>query len=130
MERRGQLAFDDLLIIAREQVAREEAALRQARRFLFCDTSPLTTLFYSREMFARADPELVAFAERHYDHIVLCAPDFPFVQDGTRQGAEFRARQHAWYLRELERRSLPYLPATGSMVERIASIRASLNRVF
>ena len=65
-QRGGHLVFDDLLDIARCQVGREEAALRRAHRFVFCDTSPLTTLFYSQEMFGRSAPELEHLAERRY----------------------------------------------------------------
>jgi len=119
----GQLDYEDLLVIGREQVAREEAARLHASRFLFCDTSPLTTLFYSQEMFGKAEPELEALARRRYDHVVLCAPDFPFTQDGTRREPEFREKQHAWYLRELQERQIPFVVATGSLLQRTAMLR-------
>ena len=75
--------------------------LRAANRWLFCDTSPLTTLFYSRDLFGQAEPALEALARRPYALTLLCAPDFPFVQDGTRREPEFRNRQHAFYLEAL-----------------------------
>lgn len=125
-ERGGRLEPADLLRIGEEQVAREEAALAGSRGWLVCDTSPLTTLFYSRHLFGRADPALEALAERRYDLTVLCAPDFPFVQDGTRQDDAFRRAQHDWYVAELERRAIPFHLVTGSMAERLASLRASL----
>lgn len=121
-EKQGQLVFDDLLSIAREQVAREEEACRRARRFLFCDTSPLTTLFYSHHLFGRAEAELEELAARPYRLVVLCAPDFPFVQDGTREGAALRDAQHAWYLRELAARGIDALPVAGSIEERVATV--------
>jgi NadR type nicotinamide-nucleotide adenylyltransferase len=52
----GRLAFEDLLHIAEVQAAREDEAAGRANRWLVCDTSPLTTLFYSRHLFGRADP--------------------------------------------------------------------------
>ncbi|HUG12762.1 MAG TPA: AAA family ATPase, partial [Opitutaceae bacterium] len=94
----GTLAFEDMRHIAGEQIRREESALMQSNRWLFCDTSPLTTLFYSHHMFGKADPELGRLAERRYDLTILCMPDFPFVQDGTRQPEGFRDLQHQWYL--------------------------------
>ncbi|GAA5482182.1 AAA family ATPase [Haloferula sargassicola] len=96
----GVLKYDDLLKIAREQIRREETALRDpaTHRFVFCDSTPLTTLFYSHEMFGRADPELEQLAARTYDHTFLCAADFPFVQDGTRRGESFREIGQEWYL--------------------------------
>jgi nicotinamide riboside kinase len=41
----GSLTYEDMLHIAERQVAAEDEASLQAKRFLFCDTSPLTTLF-------------------------------------------------------------------------------------
>ncbi len=100
----GGLVFEDMKNIAEVQIQREEAAAMHANRFLFCDTSPLTTLFYSNHLFGRAEPTLERLAERHYDFTLLCAPDFSFVQDGTRQPESFRLQQHDWYLSELIRR--------------------------
>jgi nicotinamide riboside kinase len=92
-----------------------------ARRWLFCDTSPLTTLLYSRDLFGRADPELERLATRHYDHVFLCAPDFAFVQDGTRRGEAFRRQQHDEYLRELATRGVPFTLLEGSPQQRVAT---------
>lgn len=126
-ERSGGLTFEDLYCIARRQVEREEEAALRAHRDLFCDTSPLTTLFYSLDLFGRADPHLEAFAERTYDLVVLCAPDFPFVQDGTRREPGFRERQHAWYVRELTRRRIPWIDAAGPVEERIEQVATALS---
>ena len=120
--KKGALEFDDLLEIGTTQVALEKAAARQANAVIFCDTSPLTTLFYSVEMFGRADPALEQLAERPYDLYVLCAPDFPFVQDGTRRDEDFRQRQHDWYVQELTRRGLSFVLAEGPLDARVARI--------
>ena len=125
----GELEFDDLLHIAREQIAREERALSSAHRFLFCDTSPLTTALYSDAMFGRVAPELAALSQRPYASTVLCAPDFPFVQDGTRRDDEFRLRQHTFYRAELERRKVPYLTAEGNVEQRVEAIARALTGV-
>lgn len=124
--RGGNLVFDDLLDIAQRQIEREKEALRHAHRFLFCDTSPLTTLFYSREMFGRAAPELEHLATRRYRLAVLCEPDFPFAQDGTRRDAAFRARQHAWYLEQLACGGQPWISVGGTVEERVRAVAAAL----
>jgi HTH-type transcriptional regulator, transcriptional repressor of NAD biosynthesis genes len=120
--RAGQLVFDDLLVIAREQVRREEAAVLSpdTRRFVICDTTPLTTLFYSLELFARAAPELIALSSRSYDHLILCADDFPFSQDGTRRDEIFRMKGQTFYERHLAGSSLHVLG--GSLAQRLAAI--------
>lgn len=113
-QRGGNLGYEDMLHIAREQ-----AALGNARRWLVCDTSPLTTLFYSLSLFGEAAPELRDLAGRDYDATILCAPDFPFVQDGTRCDDAFRIRQDDWYRRELAERNIPFHHASGSFERRL-----------
>jgi HTH-type transcriptional regulator, transcriptional repressor of NAD biosynthesis genes len=44
-------------------------------------------------MFGQAAADLVQLAQRRYDTMFLCSPDFPFVQDGTRRDAAFRMRR-------------------------------------
>lgn len=122
----GVLSYEDMARIGRTQLQREVEARLQAKRFLFCDTSPLTTLFYSREMFGRADPALEAMADAPYEHFLLCAPDFDFIQDGTRRDVDFRQQQHVWYLDQLSRRELPYVLLTGPLEQRIADAIAQL----
>jgi HTH-type transcriptional regulator, transcriptional repressor of NAD biosynthesis genes len=125
MRKSGRLDYEDLLHIARQQISHEQSAARQAYRYLFCDTSPLTTLFYSLDMFGRAEEELRLLARRLYEKYVLCAPDFEFVQDGTRRDATFRQRQHEWYVEQLNGAGVRYLLAEGPIaarVERIAEL--------
>lgn len=123
-EKQGNLEYDDLLHIAFEQVRREESAA--AHRYLVCDTSPLTTLFYTLYLFGRAPEALFRLAERPYALIVLCEADFPFVQDGTRQDESFRLRQQGWYEDELTRRGLPFIRVRGTVDERIQQVKKAL----
>jgi NadR type nicotinamide-nucleotide adenylyltransferase len=125
-ERKGDLRFEDMRTIATAQVAREEEEAGKAFRYLFCDTSPLTTLLYTRRLFHRSDPVVEELAERPYDLTVLCEPDFAFVQDGTRQDARFRDTQHAWYVDELTRRGTPWLQVGGNVPERVSAVASHL----
>jgi HTH-type transcriptional repressor of NAD biosynthesis genes len=127
-QRKGRLQADDMVLIGRRQVAEERRLGQGARRWLFCDTSPLTTAFYSQDMFGIVDPALELLASRPYDHIVVCAPDFDFVQDGTRRDARFRLRQHDWYLRELQDRGLACWVVAGSLEERVLAVAARLEQ--
>lgn len=124
--RGGKLVFDDLLAIAREQVRREEAALLNpaTHRFLFCDTTPLTTLFYCRELFQRAAPELETLARRPYHHLLLCADDFAFQQDGTRRDPDFRSKGQLWYCELLQQ--IRHTVMHGPVRSRIEQARAVL----
>jgi HTH-type transcriptional regulator, transcriptional repressor of NAD biosynthesis genes len=125
--KQGQLSYPDLLAIAQEQVRREEQLRLTARRFLFCDTTPLTTLFYSLDLFGTAEAELHALASRGYDHVFLCTPDIPFQQDGTRRSSAFRDRQHEWYVRELSERRIAYTLLEGDLNSRVATVSQALH---
>lgn len=128
-QRGGPLDYDDMLAIGRAQVAREDLLARTARRWLICDGSALTSLFYSLDGFGRAEPELRALARRRYAVTFVCAPDFPFVQDGTRRDAAFRARQHAWYLQALADFGMPYTLLAGGPRQRLDAACAALAAV-
>jgi HTH-type transcriptional repressor of NAD biosynthesis genes len=125
--RGGALVFQDMRHIAEHQLALEDQAARTAHRWLFCDTSPLTTLFYSQDLFGRVDPALEEMSRRPYPFTLLCAPDFPFVQDGTRRDPAFRTRQHAFYLRELQRTGAAYTVVGGDVDARVRQTLAWLD---
>ena len=119
VERGGQLRYEDFVSIGRTQVEWEERACLDANRYVFCDTTPLTTLFYGLDAWGRAEPELWRLASRTYDRVLLCLPDFPFVQDGTRQGPELRQRQHEWYREALVERGMAWTEVGGTVEERV-----------
>lgn len=127
-EKDNDLAFEDLLRIAKVHIAQEDSLAETANRYLFVDTNPLTTLLYSKYLFGRADPELEWLSHRRYNRTFLCAPDFEFMQDGTREGNGFRERQHEWYLKELAERNIAFTLLTGKLEERIAQVRSELQR--
>lgn len=126
VRRNGKLDFEDYLHIAKTHIAMEEAAKRDANKFIFVDTTPLTTLFYSEEHTGKIDPKLQDLSNREYDFTFLCVPDFPMVQDGWRGEEGFRQAQHDWYLRELKARGIDYIPLTGSFEEKVAKVNAVL----
>jgi len=125
-ERGGRLDPPDLLDIAAIQIGREERALFTAHRYLFCDTTPLVTRFYAEWLFGAADLELVALAQRPYHVTFLCAGDWPFVQDGSRQNPAFRDRQHAYYAEHLRRAGVPFVELRGDLATRLDAASAAL----
>lgn len=127
VERGGHLVEGDLPLIARTQIEREaRCALEDGCRCVIGDTTPLTTLFYCLEDFGRALPPLEEFATRHYDLLVVCEPDFDFVQDGTRRDDGFRLRQHAWYLERLGSSSAQVLRVGGPVESRVEAVARRL----
>ncbi|MCD2519024.1 AAA family ATPase [Massilia sp. G4R7] len=120
-EKGGAFTYDDMRVIAEGQIALEITLAQDARRWLVCDGSALTTVFYSEDGYGKVDAAVQALARRPYAMTFVCAPDIPFVQDGTRRDAAFRQRQHAWYLATLERAGIPYVILAGSVEERVAT---------
>lgn len=128
-ERKGgidQLSIEDMLIIGREQVALEiatvEKAAQQGHSLVICDTGPLTTYFYSLELFNESPDQLTWLAERDYDVTVLCRPDFPFVQDGTRMDDAFRMKGYQWYIMQLRMRNISFTEAAGTLSQRMSTV--------
>ena len=123
---REDLSLGELELVARTQVAHEIQAAQTTPAWLVCDTSPLTTLVYALLDHGRPPRGLVALSRRYYDLIVVCRPDFPFQQDGTRRDASWRGAQHEATLALLRRRGLPFLEVSGSVDERLTRVMERL----
>ncbi len=107
--------------IARTQMAHEDAAAATARRFLFCDTTPLMTAIYSRWYWQRVDAQLDELEQRHdYAFTLVTAPDSPWVADGLQRESEaVRQTIHEQVLHMLSARGIAYLLVTGSLPQRM-----------
>jgi len=115
----------DFLAIARSQAALEDDLARLANRVLICDTDPLaTTVWHRRYLGCRSASLEAVAATRTADLHLLTAPDFPFVQDGTREDGPHRAEMHGWFKDALAGR--PYLELTGSPRARLAAALAAI----
>ena len=121
--------FADHLEIARRQHQREEGARRHARAFLFCDTTPWTTLQWSLRSYGTADARLHALVDTTVGDYVwlLCDNDFGWIDDGTRElpgrlGEAFQAQQRG----DLERRGIPFHLLGGTVDERTRQVEAIL----
>lgn len=116
---RRTLTVDELLIVARQQVALENECADRATGWLVCDTTPLTTLQYCLHDHGHAPAELRALARRSYALTWVCLPDFDFVQDGCRRDDSFRIQQHNWTLGQLAEQGVPWLALSGTPGQRL-----------
>ena len=122
-------SFADFLKIGRRQRQREDAGVRHARRFLFCDTNAWTTLQWCLRAYGTADArlhDLVDGTVADYTWIV-CDNDFGWIQDGTREMAgaasgEFQQQQ----ISDLQRRGIPFLTVSGPVDERVEQVKRAL----
>jgi len=122
--------FADHLKMARRQYQREQAALRHARDFLFCDTTAWTTMHWSLRSYGTADARLVALVDSTMDEYlwILCDNDFGWVQDGTREMIDGEAARFQEQQRDdLERRGVGYRILSGPLEERVEQMRTLLS---
>ena len=119
---------DDQFGIARTQLAREDAAARVARRYLFCDTTALMTALYSQVYWGRVDAQLAQLAARHaYTVTLVTAPDGPWEPDGLqRESEEVRQMVHRMLLETLEARAIPYVLLEGGLAQRLRRVESLL----
>lgn len=117
--RQGVCDVVDIPIIARGQLASEDALARQANRLLFCDTDVLTTTIWSEVLFGGC-PEAVRqeARERRYDLTLLLDVDVPWVDDQQRYLPH--ARREFWQrCRDaLESHGRNYVSISGTWSER------------
>ncbi|MCA1245017.1 ATP-binding protein [Massilia sp. MS-15] len=125
----GRVPFErDQYPIALAQRAREDEAAAQARRFLFCDTTPLMTALYSRQYWGRVDPQLAELDRRHdYAWTLVTAPDGPWEPDGLQRESEaVRQQVHAMLVETLARRQIAYVLLEGDLEQRLRRVQALL----
>ncbi len=76
----------DLLILAREQKRREEELIRQANRFLFCDTELINLRQWCLHKFGFCHNWIEEqLKKKPYDFYLLTAPDVPWTDDPLRE---------------------------------------------
>ncbi|MDL1948267.1 ATP-binding protein [Acidobacteria bacterium ACD] len=112
-------SLPDIEAIARLQLESEEAAARDARGLLVCDTDLLATRVWSEHYFGVC-PGWVAeeAARRPYDLHLLCRADVPWVDDGLRDSPGLGPRFEDAFRRALREAGRPFVERSGSWPER------------
>lgn len=126
-----RLTRAQLVEIAQGHVAREEALLQQANRYLFTDTNAITTYMFARDYHGTAARPLRALArkaEKRYDLVFLCADDIPYEDTWERSGRMYRDRFQKQITADLIKRRIPYFHLQGSVDERLAHVLRVLER--
>lgn len=77
---------NDVEEIARQQLQEEERLAREAKRFLFCDTTLLVIQIWMEHAYGHC-PDWIrkSVEERHYDLYFLCDIDLPWEPDPLRE---------------------------------------------
>ncbi|WP_088894564.1 AAA family ATPase [Leptolyngbya ohadii] len=117
--------------IAKRQAAWEADLAMRANRLLICDTDALATHVWHRRYRGTYSPAVEQIAEGcHYDLYILTAPDFAFVQDGTREGEGIRLEMHQWFIEVLNQKGKPYITVQGKHEQRMAEAIAAIDALL
>ena len=132
-EKGGKLDAGDYVEIAVRHRAAEDAAMPEARRWLFVDTNALTTLLLGVQFRQVGDPppdELLRCADdcrARYAYTFVCADDIPYEEQDARENEAWRGRIQRLVLHDLEARDIPYTIVRGSVEARAAQVRRVLD---
>jgi len=94
------------------------------------DTDALVTTVWQRRYGGTSGAFLDEFAGQHKpDLYLICAPDFAWKQDGTRQSADHRLRMHDHTVELVERTDVPFEILTGDHSARMARASDLIDRL-
>jgi HTH-type transcriptional regulator, transcriptional repressor of NAD biosynthesis genes len=122
---------DEFRLIAAEQQRREDEAARGANRVLVCDTNAFATGTWHERYLGHRDAGVDAIGRRdRADLYLLPEPDFPFVQDGWRDGESIRDWMHARFVEQLAAGPTPVVRLRGPFDRRIADASAAIDALL
>jgi len=106
--------LEDVVAIARGQMTRENAATKNARKILFCDTDLLVTKIWCEVVFGTCPGWIEQqFLAHRYDLYLLCSPDIPWEPDPLRENPDNRKELFELYLKTLKDYKLPFQVVKG-----------------
>ncbi len=131
VQKKGELTYEDMSVIASGQLIAEDAKLPDANRLLFCDTDLIVTQIWSEIYFGTCPNDVIEKNDqRQYDLFLLLDVDIPWEDDGTREFPHLRNWHFNRLKEELQKRELPFVVISGSYEERKASAIKHINRYF
>lgn len=119
----------DLVKIAHGQLRLEEEWLREANRFMICDTNLITIKIWSEFKYQRCDSDILKkLQEQTYDLYLLCYIDVPWADDPQREHPD--KREYFWnrYLDEVMATGVPYVEIKGDWITRQQKAIAAINQ--
>ncbi len=98
----------------------EDLARRSANGLVILDTDALVTKVWHRRYLDSENPPLEKLVDRYLpDLYFVCAPDFAWVHDGTRESPDYRHDMHLDTLHLIEATGVPYVELTGDAQKRL-----------
>ena len=120
-----RITLDQFETIAPEHNRREDTLVLKARKYLFCDTCPITTYMFAKDYHGKAGPLLTRLAEQakaRYDIFVLCETDIPYADTWDRSGDVKRHQFQQQIIADLAERDLHYFRVSGTLESRVSQV--------
>jgi NadR type nicotinamide-nucleotide adenylyltransferase len=124
-----EYTYDDLLTIAKGQVALEDAAAASHSPFttdsspvLFIDTDLYVMKVWSEFVFGKCDPWILdQIGSRHYDGYLLCRTDLPWAPDELREYPDLVTREKLFHIYKdcLINQATPWAEVSGTADQRL-----------
>jgi NadR type nicotinamide-nucleotide adenylyltransferase len=129
-------SYDDLLTIAKGQLALEESYIEKAiptSKLLFIDTDQYVMKVWCEFVYGKCHPWILdQITKRKYDLYLLCNIDLPWVQDTLREYPDLVPRQQLYtiYKSIMENQSVPWVEISGNYDERFQKAIQAVNDLF
>jgi nicotinamide riboside kinase len=108
----------------------ENSAAEHAQRVLICDTNAFATSVWHRRYMGAYSEKVDAIAQQdRVDLYLLTMPDFPFVQDGTRDGEHIRHEMHTWFEERLNNQAAKVVRLMGDHESRLKTSLDSIELI-
>ncbi len=125
-----QSYLEDLLPIAKGQIAAENQATTNAKEFLFCDTNLLQLEVYAHYYFGECPKEISEAVHKHtYDLYLLTFTDVPWQKDQIRDRPLDRKKLFSIFERTLQKHNFPYVVLKGDIASRKSAAQLSIQEL-
>lgn len=122
--------LEDLIPIAKGQMASENLAAKKANGYVFCDTNLLQLAIYAQYYFGECPKEITtALKEHSYDLYFLTFIDVPWKKDHLRDRPLAREKLFTIFEQTLQKHNLPYVVLKGDQASRVKTAQLSIQEL-
>jgi NadR type nicotinamide-nucleotide adenylyltransferase len=125
-------SYDDLLTIAKGQIALEESIVGSpGSSLLFIDTDMYVMKVWCEFVFGKCHPYILEqITKRKYDLYLLCNVDLPWVKDELREYPDLETREKLYhvYKKLMVNQPVPWVEISGNYEERLQKAIAAVSR--
>lgn len=131
--------YDDLLTIARGQVALEEKYIsslktdKKEQPLLFIDTDQYVMKVWSEYVFGQCHPWILdQIVQREYNLYLLCDTDLPWVKDKLREYPDLESRRELYYIYKdiMLNQPVPWINISGNYEQRFQKAVKAVNEML